>query len=91
MRAGSATKTDLLHSFPNLVDNYAGDAAKFSIPTRGAGGVVIRQSSLYQVEGGLNNKPGVFEWIVDAGQVTHRRFIPNGKVTGFPNQISPKP
>ncbi len=91
VRAGSATKMDPQHLFPDMVDNYVGDAAKFSIPTKGTGGAVVRQSELYQVEGGLNDKQGVFEWIVDQGQVTHRRFIPNGWVTGFPNQIPPKP
>ena len=91
VRTGSATKTDPVHSFPDMLDNYVGNAAKFSIPTKGPGGVVIRESNLYQVEGGLNSKQGIFEWIVDQGQVTHRRFIPNGQVTGFPNQISPKP
>jgi hypothetical protein len=90
-RAGSAIKTDPLHAFPDMVDNYAGDAAKFSIPAKGPGGVVTHQSDLYQVEGTLNGKPGIFEWIVDQGQVTHRRFILNGTVTGFPNQIPPKP
>lgn len=30
---------------------------------------------------------GIFEWIVDSSDgVTHRRFIPNGEITGFPNQ-----
>ncbi|GHT89132.1 hypothetical protein AGMMS49543_28040 [Betaproteobacteria bacterium] len=55
-----------------MVDNYAGNATKFSIPTKGPSGVVIRQSDLYQLEGSLNGKTGVFEWIVDQGQVTHR-------------------
>jgi hypothetical protein len=90
-RTGSATKVDPLHSFPNMVDNYVGGATKFSIPTKGLGGTVVRQSDLYQLEGSLNGKQGVFEWIVDQGQVTHRRFIPNGQVTGFPNQVPPKP
>jgi hypothetical protein len=89
-RTGSATKTDPQHAFPDIVDNFVGSATKFSIPTKGAGGAVVRQSELYQVEGGLNSKPGVFEWIVDQGQVTHRRFIANGRVTGQANQIPPK-
>lgn len=90
-RTGSATKTDPQHAFPDMVDNYAGSATKFDIPTKGLGGEVVRESSLYQVEGSLNGKAGVFEWIVDMGQVTHRRFIPNGKVNGYPNQIPQKP
>lgn len=33
-----------------------------------------------------NGKKGVFEWIYDSSKgVTHRRFIPNGKITGRPN------
>jgi hypothetical protein len=42
--------------------------------------------SLYQIEGSLNGKKGIFEWILDPEKgVTHRRFIPNGKITGKPN------
>ncbi|QFT21483.1 hypothetical protein FIV02_07805 [Pseudomonas sp. THAF187a] len=86
-RTGSANKTDPTHSFNDLIDNYAGDAQKFEIPTKGPGGVTVRTSELYQIEGSLNGKDGVFEWIVDQDRVTHRRFIPGGKITGFPNQV----
>lgn len=86
-RTGSANKKDTLHSFNDIIDNYAGDAKKFEIPTKGPGGQISRTSDLYQIEGSLNGKDGIFEWIVDSGNVTHRRFIPNGKITGFPNQV----
>jgi filamentous hemagglutinin len=86
-RTGSALKADPHHAFPDLVDNFVGDAQKFRIPTKGPGGKVVRESDLYQLQGSLRGKPGVFEWIVDQGEVTHRRFIPGGTTTGFPNQI----
>jgi RHS repeat-associated protein len=86
-RVGSALKTDAQHAFPDVVDNFATEGSKFSIPTKGPGGVVVRNSELFQVEGSLNGKSGVFEWIVDQGDMTHRRFIPGGKVTGYPNQV----
>jgi hypothetical protein len=90
-RTGNALKTDPTHAFPNLVDNFVGDARKFSIPTREPGGAIVRQSDLYQLEGSYRGKPGVFEWIVDQGQVTHRRFIPGGTTTGIPNQVPGAP
>jgi hypothetical protein len=86
-RAGSALKSDPHHAFPDVVDNFAGSAKQFQIPTRGPGGTVVRHSELYQVEGSLNGRNGVFEWIVDQGNMTHRRFIPGGTITGYPNQI----
>ena len=86
-RAGSALKTDSHHAFPDLVDNFASEAKQFKIPTRGPGGKIVRESELSQVEGSLNGRDGVFEWVVDEGRVTHRRFIPGGTVTGKPNQI----
>jgi hypothetical protein len=50
-------------------------------------GETIKEFTLYQVEGSLNGKVEVFEWIVDDIGVSHRRFIANGKITGFPNQV----
>ncbi|MBU8773148.1 hypothetical protein [Cytobacillus oceanisediminis] len=35
----------------------------------------------------VKDQNGIFEWIVDPTKgVTHRRFIPNGQITGSPNQ-----
>ncbi|MDH0661518.1 hemagglutinin repeat-containing protein [Pseudomonas sp. GD03858] len=90
-RVGSANKLpDGQHGFNDIIDNYAGDAAKFDIPTKGPGGEVVRVSELRQIEGSNNGVGGVFEWIVDEGNVTHRRFIPGGQITGLPNQIPKK-
>lgn len=87
-RVGSANKSpDGQHGFNDLVDNYAGSAARFDIPTKGAGGEVVRMSELRQISGSNNGVGGVFEWIIDEGSVTHRRFIPGGQITGKPNQI----
>lgn len=86
-RAGSALKQDPHHAFPDIVDNFVGDAQKYLIPTKGPGGIVVRESELYQLPGSLRGDEGVFEWVVDQGQVTHRRFIPGGKTTGYPNQV----
>lgn len=90
-RTGSANKLpDGQHGFNDIIDNYAGDAAKFEIPTKGPGGEVVRVSELRQIEGSNNGEGGVFEWIVDEGKVTNRRFIPSGQVTGLPNHIPKK-
>lgn len=86
-RTGSANKIDDgQHGFSNLIDNYAGSATSFEIDTKGPGGEIVRTSELLQIEGSSNGIEGVFEWIVDEGNVTHRRFIPNGTITGYPNQ-----
>jgi hypothetical protein len=85
-RVGSANKTDVFHSFSDIVDNYVVDAQKFSLSSG---------ADLYQLEGAYSyyNKAGdwvtsdgIYEWIVDQNQVTHRVFIPSGTVTGIPNQ-----
>ncbi len=80
-RSGSALKNDLHHSFNDIIDNYAGKAHEFKIK-----GGDKKTRTLYQIEGSLNGKKGIFEWIHDPEKgVTHRRFIPNGKITGKPN------
>ena len=63
------------HGWPDMIDNYAGDATKFDL-SNGA--------KLYQIDGSLNGKPGRFEWITQNGNVTHRQFIPGGRITGTP-------
>ena len=80
-RVGSALKTDPHHSFNDIVDNYAGSARTFRI--KGGDG---KTRILYQLKGSLNGQKGIFEWIYDSTRgVTHRRFIPNGRITGRPN------
>ena len=82
-RSGSALKGDSQHAFNDIIDNYAGDATMF--PLKGGDGV---NRLLYQIEGSLNGKKGIFEWIVDpdaAKGVTHRRFIEGVGITGKPN------
>jgi hypothetical protein len=88
VRIGSANKLpDGQHGFNDIIDNYAGEATRFDIPTKGPGGSIIRTSELRQIQGSNNGTEGIFEWIIDQGAVTHRRFIPGGRVTGLPNQI----
>ncbi len=83
IRTGSALKGDSLHAFNDIIDNYAGDATRFSLT--GGDGV---ERTLYQIKGSLNGKQGIFEWIVDPDPtkgVTHRRFIEGVGITGKPN------
>ncbi|MCP3660452.1 MAG: hypothetical protein GY830_09165 [Bacteroidetes bacterium] len=76
---------DTNHFFTNIVDNYASYASEYKI--KGGDGII---RTLYQIEGSLRNKSGIFEWIVHDGKMSHRRFIPKGKITGKPNQIIKK-
>jgi len=83
-RVGNGLKSDPLHRAGSfVVDDVAQSGRVF--PLRGGDGV---QRTLTQVEGTVNGRKGVFEWIVDPiGNVTHQRFIPGGRITGFPNQV----
>ena len=69
--------TPVAHGFPNIVDNYANTATKFTL-NNGA--------SLYQSPGTYNGVAGRFERIADPnlGGVTHRMFVPNGSINGIP-------
>ena len=73
-RVGSALKPDVYHSFSNIVDNYAGYATQ----------TALNNATLYQLQGALNGVAGRFEWIVQAGQVTHRMFVAGGGMNGIP-------
>ncbi|MGB8468125.1 MAG: hypothetical protein WCE21_03895 [Candidatus Babeliales bacterium] len=86
-RTGSALKIDKYHAFDDIIDNYARFAKKFTKFDRDTieKGVL---KELYQIEGSLNDKPGIFEWIVDYRPekgITHRLFIENGTITGKAN------
>ncbi|KYN78013.1 hypothetical protein A0J52_01645 [Clostridium sporogenes] len=63
------------HGFPDIVDNYAGDAKHKKLPDG---------ADLYQLSGANNGIAGRFEWIVENGKVTHRMFIENGTINGRP-------
>lgn len=71
--------TAIQHGFNDIVDNYAGYAIKTDLKNG---------STLYQLEGGYQNMPGRFEWIIDPnlGGVSHRMFVPNGSLNGVPQK-----
>ena len=74
------------HGFSNIVDNYPTIANEYSLV--GGDGISRR---FFQIEGSNNGKIGVFEWIVEPnGNISHRRFINGGTLTGKPNQVPKK-
>ena len=89
IRTGSAfIKPDPHHAFDPIVDNFARYAKKFNLQGRDE-----IWKELYQIEGSLNGKNGIFEWIVDPRAdrgLTHRFFVKNGTITGKPNIYSGK-
>lgn len=73
-RTGSALKIDLYHSFPDIVDNYAGLARPFQ----------INNGILLQLEGSYAGYEGRFEWLIQSGKVVHRYFCRGGGINGIP-------
>jgi hypothetical protein len=81
---GSALKDDPLHRAPSyVIDQIPEKGRLFTI--RGGDG---KSYNLTQMEGAVDGKSGIFEWLVNStGELTHQRFIPAGKITGMPNQV----
>jgi len=81
---GSALKEDPMHRAPSYVVDQIPDRGRV-FPLKGGDGT---SNTLTQLEGTMSDKRGVFEWIVNSKlQLTHQRFIPEGRITGTPNQI----
>ena len=74
----SLNPNDAEHYFSSIVENYTSIASKYTI--KGGDGMY---RSLYQLDGSLRGKGGIFEWIVETGgSINHRRFIVGGNVNG---------
>ncbi len=82
--AGSVLKSDAYHMAGSfVVDDIATKGRFFTI--KGADRVL---RNLTQMEGTVNGQKGIFEWIINENnQLSHQRFIPGGKITGYPNQV----
>ena len=81
-RIGSAQKEDSLHRSATFGTQGSTTIHEFKFV-----GGDNKNYTLYQREATMNNVPGVFEYLQnESGQITHQRFIENGKVTGTPNQ-----
>ena len=81
-RTGSALLSDVYHRSASWLSKSQLSKGKvFYI--KGKDGC---QYILLQVKGGLNGKPGIFEYIINkAGEVTHQLFKAGGVINGKPN------
>ena len=82
-RTGSGLKEDASHRAASFLSKDQLEAGS-SYTIRGGDGV---SRELLQTYEGMNDKSGIFEFILDPTKgVTHQRFIPGGTITGVPNQ-----
>ncbi|MES2462005.1 MAG: RHS repeat-associated core domain-containing protein [Armatimonadota bacterium] len=80
---GSALKDDTFHRASTFMRGEAAENGQH-FPWRNGDGTDV---TLTQIPGGLNDKTGIYEYIVDSnGDLTHQIFIPGGIVSGSPNQ-----
>ena len=78
---GSALKADLYHSIPTMIRDIASKYGT-SFKRTGADGKAF---TLTQIDGAVNGKKGVFEFIVDGGgRLTHQLFKEGRVVDGKP-------
>ncbi len=83
-RTGTAlSKDDLYHKSPSYLseEQLSKGQTYDSISAQG------EHRALLQVTGSVNDKEGIFEYLINSvGEIIHQRFIPGGVMNGIPNQ-----